>query len=35
MSAIAVNGPEGRFLRFYEATIGKKAVMAVIASFVE
>jgi succinate dehydrogenase / fumarate reductase, cytochrome b subunit len=29
MSAIAVNSPAGRFSRFYEAAIGKKAVMAV------
>ncbi len=29
MSAIAVNSQTGRFSRFYEATIGKKAVMAV------
>lgn len=28
MSAIAVNSPAGRLSRFYEATIGKKAVMA-------
>jgi len=29
MSAIAVTSPAGRFSRFYEASIGKKAVMAV------